>query len=71
VDIRSNGEVVFLDSGVWNGRLGSKTNADGTISLVVTSDAVRGVELVIGEAEGKRTLSLITPQHKYVLTEAD
>jgi CubicO group peptidase (beta-lactamase class C family) len=71
VDIRSNGDVVFLDSGVWSGRLGSKTNADGTISLVVTSDAVRGVELVIGEAEGKRTLSLITPQHKYVLTEAD
>jgi CubicO group peptidase (beta-lactamase class C family) len=71
VDIRNTGDVVFLDSGVWTGRLGSKTNADGTISLVVTSDAVRGVELVIGELDGKRTLSLITPQHKYVLTEAD
>lgn len=71
VDIRNNGDVIFLDSGVWSGRLGSKINADGTISLVVTSDAVRGVELVIGEEDGKRTLSLITPQHKYVLTEAD
>jgi len=71
VNIRKNGEVIFLDSGVWTGRLGSKGNEDGTISLVITSDAARGVELVIGQQDGKRTLSLITPQHQYVLTEAD
>ncbi len=47
------------------------TNPDGTISLVITDGATSGVEFIVGELEGKTTLNLITPQHKYVLTESD
>ncbi|MBU3002294.1 serine hydrolase domain-containing protein [Paraglaciecola arctica] len=71
VEIRNEGDSVILDSGVWRGPLGSKTNPDGTISLVITDGATSGVEFIVGELEGKTTLNLITPQHKYVLTESD
>lgn len=72
VDIRHDGPSVILDTGVWSAPLGTKTNEDGTVSLMVIEGAARGViELIIGEAGGKRTLSLITPQHSYVLTEVE
>ena len=65
-------DAVVLDSGAWSSPLGSKINPDGTVSLVATGDATLGqLELLIGETNGKRTLSVITPQHKYVLTEPD
>ncbi|WP_339771796.1 serine hydrolase domain-containing protein [uncultured Paraglaciecola sp.] len=72
VDIRVMDDAVVLDSGAWSSPLGSKINPDGTVSLVATGDATLGqLELLIGETNGKRTLSVITPQHKYVLTEPD
>jgi hypothetical protein len=68
---RENGDLI-LDTGVWSGLLATKVNDDNTKSLVVSSGATRGVELLIGKTEdGERILSLITPQHSYVLTEAD
>lgn len=72
VDIIVNGSEVILDSGTWRAPLGSKANADGTHSLITVSGATRGYfDLIVGEAAGKRTLSLITPQHKYTFTESD
>jgi len=71
VEIIINDAEVILDTGVWSAPLGSKINEDGTASLVIVGDTAQGVEMVVGESEGKRTLRLITPQHSYVLFEAD
>jgi CubicO group peptidase (beta-lactamase class C family) len=72
IEIIANDNAVILDTGVWSAPLGTKINQDGSTSLVVVGDATQGIiEMVVGESEGKRTLSLITPQHRYVLFEVD
>ena len=65
-----NGEAIF-DPGVWTTTLGSKQNADGSISLVMTAPFALGAELLVGNKNGKRTLSLIDTQHTYVFTEVE
>ena len=44
-------------------------DADGAVSLVTISPGVEWVELVVGNAEGKRTLTLHDYQHEYVFVE--
>ena len=49
--------------------VGTNKNEDGTITLVMTTPGLFGTGLEIGEAEGKRTLTLRDAQHEYVFTE--
>lgn len=71
VDIHSkDGEVIF-DTGTWSAAVATKLNEDNSQSLVFSGGAVRGAEVLIGEAEGKRTLSLIYGQDYYVFTEVE
>jgi CubicO group peptidase (beta-lactamase class C family) len=65
-----NGEATF-DPGVWSSPLGSKQNADGTTSMVMTAPFLLGFEILVGKVNGKRTLSLIDTQHTYVFTEVE
>ena len=70
IDIRRDKGAVILDTGDWFGALATKLNDDGTTSLIVSEGAARGVvDLVVGRTDGKRTLNLITAQHKYIFTE--
>jgi hypothetical protein len=39
--------------------------------LALTNRALQGTELLVGEAKGKRTLTLIDAQHSYVFSEAE
>lgn len=71
VDIRSEGGQLIFDTGTWSAAIATKLNEDNTEALVMIDGAGRGVELLVGTAEGKRTLSLIYGQDYYVLTEAE
>lgn len=71
LDVRREQGQVILDSGLWSTPVAEKTNPDGTTSIVFTSSLFLGMELLIGKAEGKRTLSIDDGQHKYVFVEAD
>ncbi len=56
---------------VTSGRtaIGTKANDDGTTSIIMMTPGFFGFPLVIGEADGKRTLKLIDAQHEYVFVE--
>ncbi len=62
------GPVVF-DVGEWKSEMASKTNPDGTTSFVTILPGFSGLELVVGAAAGKRTLTLRDAQHEYVFVE--
>jgi hypothetical protein len=61
---------LVLDVGEWRSAFATKKNEDGTISLVSTSPGISGVELVVGEADGRKTLTVRDLQHEYVFREA-
>lgn len=69
LEILKEGSEVILDPGVWSSPIATKENADGTTSLIMTSPEMLGDEVIVGESDGKRTLTIITPQHTYLFTE--
>jgi hypothetical protein len=64
----ADGKTV-LDVGEFKSEVASKTNPDGTMSIVTIAPGLSGIELVIGSAGDKRTLTLRDAQHEYVITE--
>ncbi|WP_133471169.1 serine hydrolase domain-containing protein [Paraglaciecola marina] len=62
-------EDVLLNPGVWETYTGTKASPDGTISLVTIAPFFLGGELVVGEENGLRTLTLLDAQHSYVFSE--
>jgi hypothetical protein len=49
--------------------MASRKNDDGTISFVTVQPGIVGLELVGGEEDGKRTLTVRDAQHEYVFVE--
>lgn len=71
LDVKQQNGQTILDPGVWSSTVATKPNPDGTISLALTNRALQGTELLVGEANGKRTLTLIDAQHSYVFSEVE
>ena len=71
------GEIVFTRSGDrLTGKVGmlssdfaTRTNDDGTISLVSVDPGLVGFEYVVGQKDGKRVLTTRDAQHDYVFVE--
>ena len=53
----------------WGTAMASRKNDDGTTSMVSISPAIIGIEFVIGDSGGRRTLTLRDGQHEYVYAE--
>jgi hypothetical protein len=67
--IRDKG-VTSIDVGEWKATVGSRHNPDGSVSFLTTTPGILGLELVVGTAGGKRTLTIRDAQHQYVFTES-
>jgi len=67
--VRRDGEETRFDFGEWKIRVASRKNDDGTIAFVTIGPGFNGVPLVVGEKDGKRTLTFRDAQHDYVFTE--
>jgi CubicO group peptidase (beta-lactamase class C family) len=65
---RGRGGVVF-DFGEWRSPVASRRNPDGSVSFVLIAPGLRMRELVAGERDGKRTLTIRDGQHDYVFVE--
>lgn len=65
VTIRQEGARPVLDAGEWKSAFGKQTAEDGTVKLVLLDPPLAGLPLVPGPG---RTLTLDTPQQKYVFT---
>ncbi len=69
IQVRRTGGAVRFDFGVWNSAVASHKNDDGTLSFITVDPAVMGFEFVMGERDGKRTLTTRDGQHEYVYVE--
>ncbi|TMM49126.1 beta-lactamase family protein [Qipengyuania marisflavi] len=69
--------VMQIDGETWlhmtsgRSKVGTRANDDGTSSVFFTSPGLAGFILLIGEQDGKRTLTLDDSQHEYVFVESD
>jgi CubicO group peptidase (beta-lactamase class C family) len=68
--VRREAGQTWLKMGVLDSPYATKKNADGTHSLIALAPSVVGFELVPGNANGKRTLTVRDSQHEYVYVEA-
>ncbi|MES2017658.1 MAG: serine hydrolase domain-containing protein [Pseudomonadota bacterium] len=67
--IRADGQHALLDAGEWQSRIGTRKGDNGTLSLITTAAEFSGLELIIGQHEGKRALTLNDAQHAYRFDE--
>jgi CubicO group peptidase (beta-lactamase class C family) len=66
---RVNGVTTF-DVGEWASPVGTRKNADGTVSVIMLSPGMLGFEFVVGADQGdKRTLIVRDRQHEYTFVE--
>jgi CubicO group peptidase (beta-lactamase class C family) len=74
--VAADGPSVVFDVGAWKSPVATRTNDDGTVSMVMTAPGARwgswGITFVVGEHDGKRTLMLpFGGQETYVFTEKE
>jgi CubicO group peptidase (beta-lactamase class C family) len=58
-----------FDFGEWKSPVATRKNDDGTMSMTTIGPGVDGFEFVVGQKDGKRTLTIRDMQHEYVFTE--
>ena len=54
-----------MDVGEWKSSVAQKIDRDGTAKLVMTGPVFGGFELIPGEKDGKKTLTIQAPQQTY------
>lgn len=69
VTVSKAGGTLHFDFTAWGSDMGSHRNTDGSISLISISPGIAGLDMVVGNANGQRTLTLRDSQHEYVFTE--
>lgn len=67
--IREQGGTKWIKAGVIDAPLATRTNADGTVSLITAGPGAIGVEALVGNHKGARTLTIRDSQHEYIYTE--
>lgn len=69
VTITDRGGTKWLQAGFVEGPVATRKNPDGSISLVSAGPGLVGVEALVGNQNGARTLTIRDTQHEYVYTE--
>ncbi len=67
--VKRSGAKLRFEFPEWATEMASRKNDDGSLSFVSISPTVIGFEFVIGEKNGKRTLTIRDGQHEYVYVE--
>jgi CubicO group peptidase (beta-lactamase class C family) len=69
LDVKRDGKALVFDFGEWKSEAVSRKNDDGTVSFVLSTPGLGGEAFVVGDKDGKRTLTIRDAQHEYVFTE--
>ena len=69
IKVTRTGPATTFDFGEWKSEVATKKHPDGSISFVTIVPGMSGLELVVGSANGKRSLTLRDAQHEYVFVE--
>lgn len=69
ITISDRGGAKWIKAGFIEGPLATRKNKDGTVSLVSAGPGGIGLDAVVGEKDGKRTLTVRDSQHDYSYSE--
>ena len=69
IAVTKSGKDTVFDFGEWRSKMASRKNDDGTMSLFTVEPGAVGFEFVVGDKDGKRTLTTRDAQHEYVFVE--
>lgn len=67
--VRRDGGRTFVSTTSIRSEIATKKEPDGSVSIITVEPGFVGSNMVIGEQDGKRTLSLLDDQHTYVWVE--
>src|SRR4030095_12721730 len=67
IDVRRDGSRTGFDFGEFSSEVGSRKNADGSISFRTIDPGVSGFAFVVGEG-ARKTLTIRDAQHEYIFT---
>jgi CubicO group peptidase (beta-lactamase class C family) len=70
IAVSKKGSATMFDFGEYASEVASRMNTDGTVSFITIVPGMNGLEFVVGEKDGKRTLTTRDGQHEYVFVEA-
>lgn len=66
INVSQSDGKTFFDFGEAKSEVATMKNPDGTVSFLTTTTGLLGLELVVGDASGKPTLTMRDGQHEYV-----
>ena len=69
VTIRDQGGTKWLKAGFVEGPVATRKNADGSVSIVSAGPGSIGVDALVGNENGTRTLTIRDSQHEYIYRE--
>jgi CubicO group peptidase (beta-lactamase class C family) len=69
VEISDRAGTKWIKAGFVEGPLATRKNPDGSVSLVSAAPGLVGVEALVGNKDGARTLTIRDSQHEYLYTE--
>jgi hypothetical protein len=64
--VKNAGDATSFDFGELVSEVASRTNPDGTVSFITLAPGFIGFEFVVGEHDGKPSLTTRDGQHEYV-----
>jgi len=67
--VEKDGTATRFRSVAWSSAVASRHNDDGTTSFITIDPALDGLDFVVGNSGGKRTLTTRDGQHTYVFVE--
>jgi CubicO group peptidase (beta-lactamase class C family) len=67
VRVRRQGKRGVLDAGEWRSALGKFVENDGTVMAMLLDPPLAGFTAIVGDRDGRRTLTINTGQKQYVL----
>jgi len=70
ITLKREGAKTVFDFGEYASEVASRTNPDGSVSFLTIEPGIVGFEFVVGEKDGKPTLTIRDGQHEYVFTPA-
>lgn len=70
ITLKKDGAKTLFDFGEYATEVASRTNPDGSVSFITIAPGVMGLEFVVGDKDGKPTLTIRDGQHEYVFTPA-
>lgn len=64
-------DTKWIEAGFVEGPIATKTNPDGSVTIVSAAPGAIGLDALVGVEDGKRTLTIRDAQNEYIYTEVE